>query len=132
MKRGLAGIIFILLSAEADARADDSNDPWLGRDKVIHYGVSAGIAAGGYTAGALIFDTRAHALALGAGAAVVAGIGKELADLGGYGNASWKDLAWDGLGMVTGLALAWGVDCLIRGVSPERPLFAWNRGGIAF
>ena len=135
MKRTLAGVIFgmsLVLAVETDARAETDDDPWLGRDKVIHYGVSAGIAGGGYVAGALIFDKRAHALALGAGAAAVAGIGKEVADLGGYGNASWKDLAWDGLGMVTGLAIAWGIDCLIRGVSDEHPLFAWNRGGIAF
>ena len=59
-------------------------------------------------------------------------MGKELADLGGYGDPSWKDLAWDGLGMVTGLAVAWGLDLLIRGVSAEHPLFAGNRGGIAF
>jgi putative lipoprotein len=124
--------VAVLCSVATTARADEPEDPWFGQDKVIHYTVSAGIAGGGYVAGALIFDTRAHALAVGAGAAALAGIGKELADLGGYGDPSWKDLCWDGLGMVTGLALAWGIDLAIRGVSADRPLFAGNRGGIAF
>jgi putative lipoprotein len=119
-------------SVATNARADEVEDPWFGRDKVIHYSVSAGIAGAGYAAGALLFDTRAHALATGAGAAVLAGVGKELADLAGYGDPSWKDLAWDGLGMVTGLALAWGIDLAIRGVSVQHPLFAGIRGGIAF
>jgi putative lipoprotein len=115
-----------------DARADGSDDPWTSSDKFIHYGVSAGIAASGYAVGAMIFDTRAHALATGAVAATIAGVGKEVADLGGYGNASFKDLAWNGLGMVTGLAVAWGIDLLIRGISAEHPAFARVRGGIAF
>jgi putative lipoprotein len=117
---------------EKEAHADTGDDPWLGQDKLLHYSVSAGIAGSGYVAGALIFDTRAHALAVGAGAAALAGVGKELADLAGLGNASFKDLAWDGLGMVTGLAVAFGIDLLIRGVSPSHPLFAGNCCGIAF
>ena len=128
MRSALPGVLFLAMVAiglgETEARASDDTDPWLGRDKVIHYGVSAGIAGAGYVAGALIFDTRAHALVMGAGAAALAGVGKELADLGGYGDPSWKDLAWDGLGLVTGLAVAWGVDLLIRGVSAEPPVFA--------
>jgi putative lipoprotein len=98
----------------------------------MHYGVSAGIAAGGYVAGALLFDKQAYALASGAALALAAGVGKEAIDLAGYGDPSWKDLAWDGLGMVTGLAVAWGLDLLIRGVSARQPAFAWNSGRIAF
>lgn len=132
MRGCVAVLAFVAAGSVAtNARADESADPWFGRDKVIHYGVSASIAGAGYVAGALIFDTRAHALGVGAAAATLAGVGKELADLGGYGDPSWKDLAWDGLGMVTGLAVAWGLDLLIRGVSTQ-PLFAGNRGGIAF
>lgn len=136
MKRALAGVALIAFAGtmcvEREVRADQTDDPWFGQDKVIHYGVSAGIAGTGYAVGALIFDKRAHALAMGAGAAALAGVGKELADLGGYGHASWKDLAWDGLGLVTGCAVAWGLDLLIRGVSADHPVFAGNRGGIAF
>jgi putative lipoprotein len=136
VRRGTSTVVIAALvgtmSLETHAWADSSDDPWFAEDKLVHYGVSAGIAGSGYVAGALIFDTRAHALAVGAGAAALAGVGKELVDLAGYGNASFKDLAWDGLGMVTGLAVAWGIDLLIRGVSASQPLFAGNRCGIAF
>ena len=138
MRRARLGVVVVFLVAvsggalvPAESFAAD-DDPWTSTDKVIHYGVSAGIAAGGYTVGVFVFEPRAYALALGAGVATVAGVGKELADLGGYGNASWKDLAWDGLGMVTGLGLAWGVDLLIRGISASHPAFARLCGGIAF
>lgn len=130
---GIAALALVgTLSFATDARADEAEDPWFGKDKLLHYGVSAGIAGSGYAVGAMIFDKRAHALCVGAAAATLAGVSKELVDLGGYGNASWKDLAWDGLGMMTGLAVAWGIDLLIRGVSAERPPFAGNSGGIAF
>ena len=136
MKRPLSGVIFAVgvgtMLVATDARADASDDPWTSSDKFIHYGVSAGIAVTGYVAGAMIFDTRAHALATGAVVTTIAGVGKELSDLGGYGNASFKDLAWNGLGMVTGLAVAWGIDLLIRGISADRPAFALGRRGIAF
>lgn len=130
MRRPVAGVVFAGLLFATPARAED--DPWLGKDKLQHYGVSAGIAAGGYVAGALLFDKRACALATGAGLALAAGVGKELVDLAGYGQPSWKDLTWDGLGMVTGLALAWGVDLLVRGVSARHPAWALERGRIAF
>jgi len=54
--------------------------------------------------------------------AAAAAIGKETLDLAGYGDPSWKDLAWDGVGMVAGLAVAWGVDLIARGVSEKHPL----------
>lgn len=133
MRAWLAGLALVAVGSVAtNTHAAESDDPWFGQDKVIHYSVSAGIAGGGYVAGALIFDTRAHALVVGAATATLAGVGKELADLGGYGDPSWKDLAWDGFGMVTGLAVAWGLDLLIRGVSADHRLFAGNSGGIAF
>lgn len=129
----IAGLLLATTFAVSDVRAED--DPWTSRDKVIHYGISAGIAASGYVGGVLLFDKRAYALACGAALAVTAGVGKELVDLAGYGDPSWKDLAWDGLGMLSGLALSWGLDLLIRGVSTRHPALAEtaeNRGRIAF
>jgi putative lipoprotein len=127
------GILLATALVAPVARADD--DPWTSQDKLLHYGVSAGIASGGYVAGAIVFDERAYALATGATLAVIAGVGKELADLAGFGDPSWKDLAWDGLGMLTGLALTWGIDLAIRGVSARQPALAKLeevRGRIAF
>lgn len=132
MRHFLAGAILVAsVFVGTDARAAD-DDPWFGDDKLLHYGVSAGIAGAGYVTGALLFGTRAHGLILGAGVTAIIGVSKEVRDAIGPGNPSWKDLAWDGLGMVTGLGIAWGLDLLIRGVSAEHPLFAVDRGGIAF
>lgn len=132
MRRTLSGAILVgIVFVATEARAAD-DDPWFGDDKLLHYGVSAGIAGAGYVTGALLLGTRADGLALGAGMAAIAGVSKEVADYFGPGNASWKDLAWDGLGIVTGLGLAWGLDLLVRGVSAEHPLFARTVGGIAF
>jgi putative lipoprotein len=122
MRRALAVLaLAAALLSSASARADD--DPWWGEDKALHFGASATIAAGGYVLGASLFEARGHALLTGAGLAALAGIGKETLDLAGYGHPSWKDLAWDGIGLAFGLALAFGVDLLVRGVSPATPLF---------
>lgn len=124
------GLALGIVLAGAQARAAD-DDPWVGQDKTLHFAVSAGIAAGGYAAGVVLFDDRGAALLLGAGVAAAAGIAKETADLAGLGDPSWKDLAWDGMGLVTGLAVAWGVDLLIRGISTRHPALG-GRTGIAF
>ena len=91
------------------ARAEPDADPWFGKDKALHFSVAGTIAAGGYVAGAFLFDARRDALLLGGGLAIAAGIGKETLDLAGYGDPSWKDLAWDGIGTLASLAVAWGV-----------------------
>lgn len=110
-----------LVANATPARAADP-DPWFGRDKALHFSVAGAIAVSGYAAGAVIFDARGHALICGGALAAAAGIGKEALDLTGFGDPSWKDLAWDGIGAVAGLALAWSVDLLVRGVGPSHPL----------
>lgn len=104
------------------ARASDP-DPWLGRDKALHFGVSSGIAATSYAASALVLDARGHALLAAGSFTLAVGVGKELLDLAGYGDPSWKDLAADLAGTLVGLALGWSVDLLVRGVSDRHPLF---------
>jgi putative lipoprotein len=130
-KRGALRSRVLLLGALAalgyttDARADDP-DPWLSRDKALHFDVSAGLAAAGYgvSAGWLV-DARWKALALGGGVALVAGAAKEVADATGLvrGDPSWKDFTWDVLGTVAGLALAWSVDLIVGGVNASHPAF---------
>ena len=56
-------------------------------------------------------DVRVR-LGVGAGFALTVGIGKELWDLAGHGDPSWKDLAWDALGTGVGVLIAWIVDRL--------------------
>ena len=37
------------------------------------------------------------------------------------GDPSWKDFTWDAIGVVAGLAIAWGVDLLLGGVDAAHP-----------
>ena len=116
-----AALAALALSWSPAARAADP-DPWLGKDKALHFGASGVIAAGGYTFGAFVLDARGHALIVGASLALAAGIGKETLDLTGFGDPSWRDLTWDVIGTATGVAAAWAIDLLVRGVSEKHPL----------
>jgi len=115
----------VLCTASPSAfAADPGADPWISRDKAFHFDVSAGIAAAGYGASAAwLVDARWKALAIGGGVALAAGAGKELLDATGLfgGDPSWKDFAWDAMGTVVGLAIAWGVDLLLGGVDSAHP-----------
>ncbi len=104
-------------------RAAAAEDDFWGRDKALHFGVSVALASGTYALSASFFEARYPPLLLGAGVSLGLGIGKELADLAGLGDPSWKDLAWDVIGTVTGLAVAYTLDLAIRGVSREHPAF---------
>lgn len=107
-----------LLLALAPAAAAAQTDPWWGRDKALHLGAGAVLAAGGYAAGAILWEEPEAALWTGAAVGLGAGVVKELLDLAGMGHPSWKDLAWDAVGMGAGLLLAWAVHRL---VTPARP-----------
>lgn len=100
------------LLAPTMARASEE-DPWFGEDKLKHFGGSALLAGGGYAIGAAFFDGVPARLATGAGIALGAGVAKEIADLAGAGDPSWRDLAWDVAGTGVGLLLAWGVDAVL-------------------
>ena len=100
----------LLVGARA-ARADD--DPWLGPDKALHFSLSALIAGGGYAAAVPITDDRRWRLAAGAGLAIAAGAGKEIADRYDGGDASWRDFTWDLIGTATGVGIAWLIDRLV-------------------
>ena len=96
-----SGAALSLLLAATPARADE----WLGPDKALHFAATAGIASGAFLLGELVLDEPASRAALAANLALVAGIGKELYDLTGRGDPSLKDLTWDVIGTVAGLAL---------------------------
>ncbi|WP_437672716.1 hypothetical protein [Sorangium sp. So ce131] len=88
-------------------------DPWLGRDKALHFFASAALAGGGYTLGALATDEIPGRLAVGAAVALGAGLAKEVFDAAGYGTPSWRDLAWDALGTSAGLGLSLWFDLAV-------------------
>jgi putative lipoprotein len=108
------GLTLALLLVPRPAAASDP-DPWFGPDKALHFGVSAGLAAGGYAALSPWLDTRGERALGGAAFSLTLGAGKELWDLAGHGDPSWRDFTWDVLGTAVGVALAVGVDALVSG-----------------
>ncbi len=131
LRAGLVCLASLFVSHPASA---SDPDPWFGVDKYKHFAACTVIAAAGYGIGTVTTDARYQALALGGGLAVGVGIGKEMADLAGMGNASYRDFTWDVIGAVVGLGLAWGVDLAVRGVSPSHPVLrpARSQAALAF
>jgi putative lipoprotein len=107
------------LLSPGPARAQD-RDPWFGRDKALHFGASALLAGGGYAGAALATDDTRVRLAVGGGLALSAGVAKELWDLSGHGDPSWRDLTWDVVGTATGLAVAVAIDWAVGRLTSRR------------
>ena len=103
-------IVWGMLLLAPAARAVDP-DPWFGADKARHFGATWALGTAGYaSAAAFTDDVRWRA---GAGAALGLGVGvaKELWDLSGRGDPSWRDLTWDALGSASGVLTAYAFDC---------------------
>lgn len=106
------GLVFAL-ALPLQARAADP-DPWFGRDKALHFGISAALAGSGYAAGALIFpEHRTAPFLTGAGLSLTLGVGKEVLDHLSGRRFSARDLVWDVAGTAVGLAVAWAIDALL-------------------
>jgi putative lipoprotein len=105
------GIALAAFALAAPAQASEE-DPWWGRDKALHFGVSAGLGASGYALSSLAFESRLERAAAGAAFSLTLGAGKELYDLSGGGDASWKDFTWDVAGTSVGVGLALLVDMI--------------------
>ncbi|MFP2962073.1 YfiM family protein [Myxococcus sp. 1LA] len=123
----LPSMLLLVFLAPRVTRAA-SGDEWLGPDKPKHFAACFVLAGAGYTGGALLFD-KPHARWLtGAGLAMGVGVAKEVYDKGRGTTFSMKDLAWDGIGTASGLAVSYLVDRLLfrREDAPEvaqlRPL----------
>ena len=108
------GTAFVLavFGTATSARASDG-DPWWGRDKALHFGVSAGLGASGYAVSSLVLESRLERAAAGAAFSLTLGAGKELYDLSSGGDASWKDFTWDVAGTSVGVGIALLVDLMI-------------------
>lgn len=94
-------------------RAADA-DPWFGHDKLLHFEATTSLAMVGYAGAAMITVDRPTRVGAGAALALGVGIGKELWDLDGHGDASWRDLTWDLIGATTGVLLATAIDWSIH------------------
>lgn len=116
--RGLIAAAVLGAALLASSRAS-AEDDWFGRDKALHFGVSVGLAAGAYAGASLLVERRAERAAAGADVSLALGAGKELADLAGHGDPSWKDFTWDVAGTALGVGLALAVDLALGGGAGE-------------
>jgi putative lipoprotein len=111
----IGGAAFLLGRPVAASEPDP--DPWWGKDKALHLGLSVGLAAGGYAATSALTTSMPKRALGGAVFSLALGASKELYDLGGGGTASWRDFAFDTLGTAIGVALSVAVDALVRSAS---------------
>lgn len=107
----LLALAVVLAGGASFAQADP--DPWLGPDKALHFSVSAALAGVAYGTTSLFTESRPARIGVATGVAFGAGIFKELLDLSGSGQPSWKDLAWDALGTAVGVVLSWVLDVFV-------------------
>ncbi|HEY4395551.1 MAG TPA: hypothetical protein VGP64_15885 [Polyangia bacterium] len=114
----VALVVAVTLPVGAAHAEGTDADPWWGRDKALHFSASASLAVVGYAGTSMGTESRATRAAGGAALAVGAGVAKELWDLDGHGDASWRDLSWDLIGATTGvlvsLAIDWSIHRLFR------------------
>lgn len=94
------------------AAASDA-DPWFGQDKALHFGFSVALAASGYAVSSAWLDTRTERAIAGSTFSLTLGAGKELWDLSGHGDPSWRDFSWDVIGTAVGTGLALTADALL-------------------
>jgi putative lipoprotein len=111
------------------ATASDA-DPWFGPDKALHFGVSMGLAAGGYAAASPWLESRGERMLVGGAFSLTLGAGKELWDLAGHGDPSWRDFTWDVIGTAAGLAIAVGIDAIVN--RDEKPPAQRAAQGLVF
>jgi uncharacterized protein YfiM (DUF2279 family) len=88
---------------------------WIGPDKAAHFGISLGLSSAGYALTATLTQDRPARLMGGALFAIAAGAAWELASLRQpcAGQASWRDMAANAAGALTGLVLSYLVDRLL-------------------
>ena len=108
---------FVVTTLASVAAAED--DPWLGTDKALHFGVSVALGGAGYAASSAVLDERWQRATAGGAFSLTIGAGKELYDLSGAGTASWKDFTWDVAGTAVGVGLAWLIDLALSSSSPS-------------
>ena len=112
---GLASAALVLATAARAAARDQ--DPWLGPDKALHFGVSVGLAGGGYAMSALVLERPWQRAIAGGTFSLGLGAAKELYDLSGHGDPSWRDFTWDIAGTAVGLGIALLVDAALSSAS---------------
>ena len=92
------------------SRPPSPQDPWFGRDKLLHFTASAIIQSAAHSAFRWRGATYGSASWAAAGVTASAGIGKELWDRHQKRDFSFRDLTWDGIGGVSAAVLIRQVD----------------------
>ena len=105
-------------NSQGQSLSESTDDPWWGRDKALHFGVSGVLAASGYATSSLWFGEAWQRASIGAAFALTLGVTKELVDLAGYGHPSYKDMLFNLAGTALGVTLAYLVD-LATGTDSE-------------
>ena len=101
-------------------------------DKALHFGVSAGLAGGGYAVSALLLGRPWQRAVAGGTFSLTLGAAKELYDLSGHGDPSWRDFTWDVIGTAVGLGVALLVDAAVSGGHSATPRATATRLAFAF
>jgi len=102
-------VLSVALLLGSNVQAQEA-DPWFGRDKALHFAASASLATVAYAGASLVTDDRPTRIVTAAAVALAAGVIKEVWDLTGHGDASWRDLTWDVVGTTTGVLVAYAID----------------------
>ncbi len=118
-------LLSLLLSCAALSRAR-ADDAWFAPDKGLHFGVSLGLAAGGYALSSVWLSPPRYRALVGFSFALSMGLAKEVWDAAGHGDPSGRDVTWDILGGLTGTALAWGVDLALKRWRHQGAAHAWR------
>jgi hypothetical protein len=97
---------FFLLSVSLTANSQ------IAKDKQLHLGAGAVVGSWGYLLPSQ--STGWKPVAYGIGTATIAGVGKELSDLGGFGTPDWKDLGATVIGGVVSVGIITGFRAIFR------------------
>lgn len=95
-------------------------DGWWGPDKELHLFVSAGVASTSwwFAKSLRLSDPVASGCALSL--TLLVGGAKELVDLTGRGDPSWKDFTWDAIGAAVGVVLGLVIERLVPELAAPR------------
>lgn len=111
----LALALLLLPPHAAQAESAETDDPWYGTDKALHFTAGFGLAVGGYGLGTWAFDDRWAGIGLSSAIALGLGAAKEGLDAAGLGTPSWKDFLWTAVGAVLGVGVSVTFDAALRG-----------------
>ncbi len=132
MKRAFAATLTLASVLLCGSASASDADPWFGRDKALHFGFSVVLSAGGYAASSAFLDTRTVRALAGSAFSLTLGAGKELWDLSGHGDPSWRDFTWDVVGTAVGIAAAVGVDAWVSSKHDSQTRPGTSAQGLVF